>query len=484
MQVRPYRKEADCGQAEMTGPMKIKKFVAPSMGECLLKVKRELGEDAVILDSRKVARGGPFSFLLTDMVEVVASTDGADMQVRPYGKEKSWGKLARETVDSGQETGDRRQETAETGRPYMALAGMTEEIKALKESVQRITDHLKFQQLPSLPTELEILHCKLLENGVDDKVAAIITQEITLRLAGSEFEDRELLQRALYEGIGKRVKTDSGQEGARRASPLRWGKGGHAGLALETVGSRGAGARADTQVRPYGGARIIALVGPTGVGKTTTLAKMATHPAIFGRKRVALVSADTYRMAAVEQLKTFATIANIPMEAVYRPVDMRRAIGRFLDSSFRWNEQRGPCDVILIDTAGRSQNDRSQLNDLVAFLEHAGADEVHLVLSISTRLDDQLDVISKFQAVNPKRLIFTKLDETTSYGMILNVCFYLSGSGTTPTMELGGSRAVSMLTCGQNVPDDIICPSQAQMVRLVSERSYFREEFLQRQGKI
>ncbi|MFH1861251.1 MAG: hypothetical protein ABH878_00430, partial [bacterium] len=150
-----------------------------------------------------------------------------------------------------------------------------------------------------------------------------------------------------------------------------------------------------------------------------------------------------------EQLKTFAAIANIPMEAVYRPADIRRAIARFSDR-----------EIILIDTAGRSQNDRGQMNDLYAFVEQAQPEEFHLVLSITTRLEDQLDVIAKFKAVSPNFLLFTKLDETTSHGMLLNVCFH-------------ERKPVSLLTCGQNVPDDVIAPSQMQLVRLASERSYY-----------
>ena len=169
---------------------------------------------------------------------------------------------------------------------------------------------------------------------------------------------------------------------------------------------------------------------------------------------MALISADTYRIAAVEQLKTFASIAGVPMEAVYRPSDIRRVIDRFSDR-----------DVILIDTAGRSQNNRDQLRDLGAFMEFAKPDDISLVLSVSTRLEDQLDVIEKFRQVNPSRLLFTKLDETTSYGMILNVCFH-------------ERKPISLVTCGQNVPDDIIAPNQLQLVRLVSERSFFRDNLL------
>lgn len=388
--------------------MKIKKFSAPSMNECLIQVKKELGDNAVILDSRKVRRGGPFSFLLDDLIEVTASTP--DRTPPPIRRGRDWAQSAQEA-----KAGAAKAVTSEE------FEFLSDEIRGLKETVLQMADHMKFEKLPSLPRELETLHRNLLDNGVEAGIANTITQEMTLKLSGGEFEDRRLLVKTLRDRVGRVVK----------AAPTT----------LE--GSR-----------PW----VIALIGPTGVGKTTTLAKMATHPAILGRKRVALVSADTYRIAAVEQLKTFASIAGIPMEAVYRPPDIRRSIERFRDR-----------DVILIDTAGRSQNNRDQLNDLVAFMEYAKPDEVHLVLSVSTRLDDQLDVINKFKAAGAQRLLFTKLDETTNFGMILNVCFH-------------ERKPISLLTCGQNVPDDIIAPNQQQIVRLVSEKRFFREVLLQEVG--
>jgi len=454
--------------------MKIKKFVGGSMSECLLKVKRELGEDAVILDSRKIPRGGPFSFMLTDLIEVVASTDadpprrtGFD---RPFGgagfggtgrklspgldavpliRRGGQGTSGRDTTPKGQRKGLAGEGSSagdtiplrRDGVGAAEFALMSDELHGLKETLGQITDHLKFRQLPSLPQELEVLHRGLLENGVEDRVAAGLTQEMALRLSGGEFEDRALLQRVLHEGIGRIVK----------AAPL---VGMDASGAAKGQGSKGRGAKG----RP----RVMALVGPTGVGKTTTLAKMATNAALLGRMRVGLVSADTYRIAAVEQLKTFAAIAKLGMEAVYRPSDMGHAI-----------ERMAGCDVVLIDTAGRSPNDGAQLQDLSSFLEYAGADEVHLVLAMGTRLEDQLDIIEKFSLVKPSRLIFTKLDETTSWGAVLNVC---AGMGRGAQGQTGMSiLPISLLTWGQDVPDDIISPAQGQLVRLVSERGYYQE---------
>lgn len=391
-------------QTQLGGPMKIKKFVGPTMNDCLVQVKKELGENAIILDSRKVSRGGPFSFLRNEMVEVTASTP--DSNPPPDKRSRDWSQMAQKVEPQ-----------AAKGVSLEEFEMLSDEIKGLKDTVLQMADHMKFEKLPSLPKPLEDLHRDLLENGVDDQIAMALTQEIALQLSGEAFEDRPLLVRTLRERVARVL----------RAAPF------------SPVGAR-----------PW----VIALVGPTGVGKTTTLAKMATHPDLFGRKRVALVSADTYRIAAVEQLKTFASIAGVPMEAVYRPSDIRRVIDRFSDH-----------DVILIDTAGRSQNNRDQLRDLGAFMEFAKPDDIHLVLSVSTRLEDQLDVIEKFKVIGPSRLLFTKLDETINFGMILNVCFH-------------EHKPVSLLTCGQNVPDDVVAPNQLQLVRLVCEKTYYEDSFM------
>ncbi|MBU0518964.1 flagellar biosynthesis protein FlhF [bacterium] len=382
--------------------MKIKKFVGTNMNDCLLQVKKELGNDAIILDSRKVSRGGPISFLLSDQIEVTASTPDRNLPLR--AQKRDWSKLADTAKD-------------DPARQYLSsdeYALLTDEIKGLKDTVLQMADHIKQDRVPSLPKPLEKMYLSLLDNGVDQTIVNTILQDIAFQLPGEAIGDRKVLIRAMRERIGKFVK----------AAPLT------------IQGSK-----------PW----VIALVGPTGVGKTTTIAKMATHPAIFGRKKVALVSADTYRIAAVEQLKTFASIASIPMEAIYRPGDIRRAINRFSDR-----------DVVLIDTAGRSQNHPDQIRDLAAFMEFAKPDEIALVLSISTRVEDQLDVIMKYQPIGPRKLIFTKLDETTNYGSLLNVCFHQK-------------KPIAMLTCGQNVPDDIVVPNQLQLVRLASEKAYFTE---------
>jgi flagellar biosynthesis protein FlhF len=206
----------------------------------------------------------------------------------------------------------------------------------------------------------------------------------------------------------------------------------------------------DGILRP-GGPTVIYLVGPTGVGKTTTLAKLATNRTIFGRKRIGLISTDTYRVAAVEQLRTFASIAGLPLDVVYRPEELPRAIDR-----------RSEMDVILVDTAGRSQNDREAIEELNRFVEEGRPDDVLLVLSANARLQDQAEAVEKFGEVDPTRVVVTKLDEVSQGGHLLELAGLLD-------------RPWCSLTTGQDVPDDIVEADSLLLAAMVARKEYFQQ---------
>ena len=192
-----------------------------------------------------------------------------------------------------------------------------------------------------------------------------------------------------------------------------------------------------------GGARRIAFVGPTGVGKTTTLAKIAAQLALKRGLRVGIVAADTYRIAAVDQLRTYAEILGIPVEVASSPADASRAC-----------ERLGDVDVILIDTAGRSQNDRMKLSELRAFLAAAEPDETHLVLSATAGARTLAREVEAFGALGIDRLALTKLDEAASFGTLVSL------------VERLGTR-VSFLTHGQEVPDHIEVARGRRLAALV-----------------
>ena len=179
------------------------------------------------------------------------------------------------------------------------------------------------------------------------------------------------------------------------------------------------------------GTKIVALVGTTGVGKTTTLAKIAAKFVLEQGVGAALITADTYRISAVEQLKTYSDILGLPIEIVYTPQELALAIDRHKDK-----------ELILIDTAGRSQYSEGQMRELQEFLKTNPNIEKHLVISASVKLNDAKEIIKKFSAVEPEKIIITKIDETSNFGTVINLL-------------RNEKLPLSYMTTGQSVPDDI-----------------------------
>ncbi len=378
-------------------------------------VRKNLGEDAVILRTRKVKRGGMLSFLTRELVEVTAALpDRKPSSLQPNGE-----KVAR------------IKRNLSSPQSLEVMKDLREEVKELKGHVRDLSEQVKYERMPSLPQRLANHWKNLVQTGVDEKTAKDMAQALNLRFNGRELENAALIDRELTRMISEQI--------AVRFPPRS----------------------------SNGRARIFALVGPTGVGKTTTLAKLVTSYRFWGKSKTTLVSADTYRVAAIEQLKTFAAIAGLPMEAVYQPAAMKNVLNR-----------HSSRDAIFIDTAGRSQMDREKLDELAAFIEVAEPDEVLLCLAVSTRLDDQLEVLKRYRRLKPTGIVFTKLDESSGPGVMLSV---LSKAGL----------PLTYLTCGQRVPDDIIAADPDRLVELIInpgrigelQRTHFEEWLTNDNGK-
>ncbi len=191
-----------------------------------------------------------------------------------------------------------------------------------------------------------------------------------------------------------------------------------------------------------GRAKVVALIGPTGVGKTTTIAKLAAQFALIQKKRVALLTVDTYRIAAVEQLKTYSQIIGLPVSIGYSTAEVLPILQQYAD-----------YDLILIDTAGRSQQHAMQIGELKALLDVVDC-ETHLVLSAPTKEYDMVDAARRFAAARVDRLIFSKLDETASYGTLLNVA---DQTGI----------PISYITTGQSVPEDLEIAESARLADMI-----------------
>ena len=250
------------------------------------------------------------------------------------------------------------------------------------------------------PAGLRTIYTRLIEQAVTEELADQLIVEMAEELGDEGCEDSERIRRAAERRIAALLPVDD--------------------QSFDRTAARQAG-------RPH----LVALIGPTGVGKTTTIAKLAATCRFRDGLSVGLVTTDSFRMAAVDQLRSYADILQVPLEVVIEPEEMKDALDRL-----------GSCDVVLIDSAGRSRRDEERLDVLRQFLDEAEPDETHLVLSATSGERTMLRDADAFAPLGADRVVLTKLDETDDFGIVLNVIHRL------------GTR-ISFVTTGQEVPDDI-----------------------------
>ncbi len=374
--------------------MDLRTYKAATMHEALDLVRCELGPDAAILHTREVRNRRLFGLLRGSRhIEVTAS---ADVHVPSRLQPEEHPFPARSTPIMPSQS---------------AAAEVPERVQGQLQHLQEMIEQLCRQQHTAsghdLPEELFRVFTDLIECDVDEDVA----RELVDRLR-RETPRRELAEPMLVAArIARILEGDIPIAGPIRASADRH--------------------------------RIVALVGPTGVGKTTTIAKLAANFRLKEKHRVGLITVDTYRIAAVEQLRTYADIIDLPMQVVSTPREMREAIRRMDD-----------LDLVLMDTAGRSPRDEVRIRELRAFLDEAAADEVHLVLSGVTGSRTLVQTAERFATAKPTALILTKLDEATSLGNVL------------PLLRSGG-LPLSYVTNGQNVPDDIETANAGRLAGII-----------------
>ncbi|MCH8150281.1 MAG: flagellar biosynthesis protein FlhF [Planctomycetes bacterium] len=372
--------------------MKLKTFRAKTMAEALSRVKKEFGRDAVILNTRTVASRGVLGFGGPPCVEITAARDHAALPPP-----------ARRTIVVGglQET-DKADGAAEhvsrVDRPRRRTASNTvvAELRELRVVVSELARESHRAHMPDLPESLFDSYRCLVQNDVAEEIARDLVVRVRRALSPAELNSPDMVRKKLASLVEKMVPT---------SGPICCGS--------------------------TDGPVVIALIGPTGVGKTTTVAKLAAEFSLRRSKRVALITIDTYRIAATEQLKTYADIIDVPLDVASTPEEYRDSIERFSDR-----------DVILIDTAGRSQRDESKLRELHAVFRMVRPDEIHLVVSGTASESVMTQTVERFQDFAVDRVIVTKLDEAIGFGVILN-CLNKA------------SARLSYFTTGQDVPDDI-----------------------------
>lgn len=280
-------------------------------------------------------------------------------------------------------------------------------LDVLQKMVESLAQKSNFRNADEVPSELFDIYTQLIDADIDDDLA----RELICNLR------QNCTPEQLHDPVGSRALLSEMVEADIQCSPP-----------IQTeVGRR----------------RVVALVGPTGVGKTTTIAKLAANFRLRDGIKMGLVTVDTYRIAAVEQLRTYAEIIDLPMKVVTSPQEMRRAL-----------DELSELDLILVDTAGRSPRDELKIQELKSLLNEANVDEVHLVMSLTASVRSIRMTCEQFSSVNPTSLILTKLDEAAGAGSLLSV-----------------SRDVklpfSYLTTGQDVPEDIEPANASRIARLV-----------------
>jgi flagellar biosynthesis protein FlhF len=369
------------------------------MKEALTRVRRDLGGDAVILGAREVRRRRLFGLGARAQVEVTAT----DCMPEEAAVEVNG------AVTGATPTGAAVSGVAAPAGPSPALqARFGEQLSRLHAMVETLNRQGRIEHLlPDLPGELVPIYSQLIEADIPEVLTRRLVRHVAENLEPDQFRYADSIRGALCEAVSQCIPV---------APPIQ-----------SVVGTR----------------RIVALVGPTGVGKTTTVAKLAANFKLVHGVRVGLVTVDTYRIAAVEQLRTYAEIIDLPLSVVNDPSEMTRAL-----------DELGTVDLVFIDTAGRSPRDEVKIRELSEFLLQARPDEVHLVLSAVAGQRSLQAAVERFAMVQVDRLILTKLDEADSLGGVLAV--------------LGlSSRPVSYLTTGQAVPDDIEPADRMRLARLI-----------------
>ena len=349
--------------------MKIRRYMASNEQEAYLKVKMDLGNEAVILNMRKIKRKGWLNFFKPPLVEVLASLDEEEDIKKTEVDEEKISSLENKVKD---------------------MEGMLDKIcKQMSEKLVAVESIDKTEKIYDVIIE------NMKQNDVDDEVINDIVESLKKQGLEENSNVNEIFMMFRKEIIRKLNQSSS--------ITVEDGK------------------------KP----KVIMFLGPTGVGKTTTLAKIAANFMIREKKKVGLITADTYRIAAVEQLKTYSEIMGAPVTVIYSPNEIKDAIKK--------NEE---SDLILIDTPGKSHKNKKHFDEIKDLVAHANADEIYLLISASTKMKDCREILKAYSFMKDYKLIFTKVDETESLGIVLNV---VNSTG----------KRLSYFTTGQSVPDDI-----------------------------
>lgn len=392
--------------------MIIKKFVGKTEEEAVEAAKKELGSGIVIMNVKNVKHKGLTALFHSKQVEVTVALEEENDVPKPVRREPAQpgAKEQESRLSATQETLSAARESSQNIEKKLDSLQNLLESKFQQDEAARAEQDQSLETIPNQEKKEEplseedqernrfirLLYNTMLENEVDEKYANQILEDL----------DKSKKPNLPFDYILANVY---------QKMILKFGK-----------------AEGITPAKK--GPRIVLFMGPTGVGKTTTIAKLASDFSVGEKKTVALLTADTYRIAAAEQLRTYANILEVPFRVIYTEEEAKAAVRDF--SSF---------DYIFVDTAGHSHQNEEQLENMQKLLkavQEMGEYQTFLVLSATTKYRDLIKIASSYKEVADYQLIFTKLDETATLGNLLN-------------MKLYADVPIAYVTYGQNVPDDI-----------------------------
>ena len=396
--------------------MKIKTFLAKSMSEAMREIKNVLGPEAILLSTKELPRRvGTWG--RSGGVEVVAAVDTVD----DSGYEST------DTISSGlsQVSEDRLLELRSRSEERSFLTGesltYTPASLLRQATVRGSEENVEF--IPPVLDDIECAEVDASAFGIKGRVADGLYRDLVTCGVDPALAGRLISEAVAGLSVGKRRSRSTLINAVAQSLP---------GMAPDASGEN-----------DLPGKKVIAFVGPTGVGKTTSIAKLAAHLALGKKKKVSLFSLDGYRIGAVEQLRTYAGLMGVPFRFVSNVSELP---GQIADHARR--------DYILIDTAGRGRKDMQAMDQLASFLRNSDYIERHLVLSASMKPTDMQRIQEQFEICRPDNLLFTKLDETSTPGPILN--------------ELVRTKKnFSYYTDGQRVPDDLHIAVRGRVMDLV-----------------
>ena len=421
---------------------KFHKFRAPSLDAAYRAMRTRLGKDAVVVRTTQIKEGGFGGFLGRKMVELTASALKVEAELCNRKKTAVEKKYVANSVDSKKETSETVEyfqklvsdaqkriansnaatATTSTNKsnaviapviPFQPKQEARNDTDDIRKELHELRDMVRVlvAETPGadLPPEFAPQYRKLLKKGVSRTTAASIVADVIKDSDLKLLQDPLVFRERLNIELRKKVQTTGG-----------------IGLTAGTC-------------------KIVALVGATGVGKTTNLAKLAARYAVRERARVGLITTDTYRIAAPDHLRVYANIIGVSMKVVNDTKDMNDALRTFKD-----------FDLVLMDTAGGSQFNYKQTDELMRLLQIAKPDEVFLVLSANTHHEELNSMVENFSCLQPTSLFFTKLDETKRYGALLSIM---------AESEL----PLSYISIGQNVPDDLALAHPGMISNMILE---------------